>query len=212
MGAELIPIRTQSCTLYELEDTLQAFANTIALAEEPAVRQQILDEIGHALRKAKDKRDRVVEFLRHCEQQQKFADAEIERIQKRKGVIARVCEELTCYLVQVIDQFAIPDQRGIKRLEGNLSSMRIQKNPDSVLITDEQALPVAWKDVLLTMPAHVWEALLQRLATDERALFEQKVKKREFKPDKKAICNELKNGAEIPGADLKFGDLRLVIS
>jgi hypothetical protein len=212
MGAELISIRTQSCTLYELEDTLQAFANTMALAEEPPVREQILDEIGHALRKTKDKRDRVVEFLRHCEQQQKFADAEIERIQERKRVIARVCEELTCYLVQVIDQFAIPDRRGIKRLEGNLSSMRIQKNPDSVLITDEQTLPVAWKDIVLTMPAHVWEALLQRLTKDERALFEQKVKKREFKPDKKAIANELKNGVEIPGADLKFGDLRLVIS
>jgi hypothetical protein len=212
MGAELIPIQTQSCTLYELEDTLQAFANTIDLAEEPAVRQLILDEIGHAFRKTKEKRDRVVEFLRHCEQQQKFADAEIERIQKRKGVIAKVSEELECYLVQVIDQFAIPDHRGIKRLEGNLSSMRIQKNPDSVLITDEQALPVAWKDVVLTMPAHVWEALLQRLVRDERALFEQKVKKREFKPDKKAIANELKQGTEIPGADLKFGDLRLVIS
>jgi hypothetical protein len=212
MGAELIPIRTQSCTLYELEDTLQAFANTIALAEEPSVRQLILDEIGHALRKTKDKRDRVVEFLRHCEQQQKFAEAEIDRIQKRKGVITRVCGELECYLVQVIDQFAIPDQRGIKRLEGNLSSMRIQKNPDSVLITDEHALSVAWKDVVLTMPAYVWEALLQRLATDERALFEQKVKKSEFKPDKKAIANELKRGMQIPGADLKFGDLRLVIS
>ena len=212
MGTELIPTRTQGCTLYELEDTLQAFANTIALAEEPAVRQLILDEIGHALRKTKEKRDAVVAFLRHCEQQQKFADAEIERIQKRKGVIARVCAELECYLVQVIDQFAIPDRRGIKRLEGNLSSMRIQKNPDSVLITDEQALPVAWKDIVLTMPAYVWEALLQRLASDERALFEQKVKKNEFRPDKKAIANELKKGVEIPGADLQFGDLRLVIS
>jgi hypothetical protein len=212
MAAELIPTQNQSCTLYELEDTLQAFANTIALAEEQAVRQLLLDEIGQALRKTKEKRDRVVAFLRHCEQQQKFADAEIVRIQRRKEMIAQVCEELECYVVKVVDQFATPDPRGIKRLEGNLSSMRIQKNPDSVLITDEQTLPVAWKDVVLTMPAYVWEALLQRLAADERALFEQKVKKREFKPDKKAIGSELKRGIEIPGADLKFGDLRLVIS
>jgi hypothetical protein len=212
MGTELITAQNQSCTLYELEDTLRAFANTIALAEEPPVRQLILDEIGQAVQKTKEKRDRVVAFLRHCEHQQKFAEAEIERIQKRKEVIARVREELECYLVQVIDQFARPDQRGIKRLEGNLSSMRIQKNPDSVLVTDEHLLPVAWKDIVLTMPAHVWEALLQRLATDERALFVRKVKKSEFKPDKKAIANELKRGTEISGADLKFGDLRLVIS
>jgi len=212
MGAELIPNRAQGCTLYELEDTLQAFANTIALAEAPDVRQLMLEEIGQALRKTKEKRDRVVAFLRHCGQQLEFADAEIERIQKRKDVIARICEELECYLVQMIDQFAVPDQRGIKRLEGNLSIMRIQKNPDSVLITDDRALPVEWKDIVLTMPAHVWVALLQRLAKDECTLFEQKVKKSEFRPDKKAIANELKKGVEIPGADLKFGDLRLVIS
>jgi hypothetical protein len=57
----------------------------------------------------------------------------------------------------------------------------------------------------------VWEALLQRLEKDERAVFEAQVKKCEFKPDKRALVKELKNGEEIPGADLKFGELRLVI-
>src|SRR5260370_32951749 len=210
MATQLIP-RPQSCTLYELEDTLQVFVDTIALAEEPAAGDAILAEIGQALKKTKEKRDAVVAFLRHCEQQQKFADAEIERIQKRRALITRARVELECYLVRVIDQFAAPDRRGIKRLDGNFSSMRIQKNPDSVAITDEQALPAAWKDVVLTMGAHVWEALLQRLALEDRAVFERQVKKSEFKPDKRAIAGELKNGTEIPGADLKFGELRLVI-
>src|SRR5712671_6145638 len=105
MTAQLVP-RPQNCTLYELEDTLQAFVNTIAMAEEPAARDAILAEIGQALKKTKEKRDAVVGFLRHCEQQQKFADAEIERIQKRKALITRVRVELECYLVRVIDQFA----------------------------------------------------------------------------------------------------------
>ena len=51
----------------------------------------------------------------------------------------------------------------MKRLEGNVSSLRVQKKPDSVIVYDKQALPAAWKDVLLTMPAFVWEALLGRL-------------------------------------------------
>ena len=101
----------------------------------------MLDEIGQALRKAKDKRDAVVAFLRHCEEQQEFAEAEIERIERRKEFIARVQEELERYVVQVIEQFATPDRRGIKRLEGNVSSMRIQKNADSVLITDASRFP-----------------------------------------------------------------------
>ena len=212
MATELIRPQHNSCTLYELEDNLEAFANTVDLAEDEPSRQLILDEIGQALRRAKDKRDAVVAFLRHCEMQQKFADLEIERIQKKKARITQVQAELERYVVQVVEQFAVPDRRGARRLEGNLSSLRIQKNPDSVLITDLDAIPLAFKQVLLAMPAHVWEALLQSLGLEDRKVFESRVEKLEFKPDKKAIAAELKNGVPIAGADLKFGEFRLVIS
>jgi hypothetical protein len=199
------------CTLYEIEDHLQGLVNAIALAEEPAAREVFLDEIGQAVRGAREKRDAVVGFLRHCADQEGFADAEVERIQKRKAFIMRVRVELERYLTQILERFAVPDRRGIRRLEGNFSSMRIQKNPDSVLIADDQALPVAWKDVVLTMPAHSWEALLQRLNLEDRVVFEQEIKKTEFKPDKRSIGCELKKGQQIEGAQLKAGDLRLVI-
>ena len=55
-------------------------------------------------------------------------------------------------------------------------------------ITDDQALPAAWKDVVLTMGAYVWEALLQRLYLEDRGVFERQVKKFEFNPDKRAIA------------------------
>lgn len=187
-------------------------ANSFELVADDETRQLILDEIGQALRQAKDKRDAVVGFLRHCEAQQRFADKEIERIKSRRDRIAQFQTEFEQYIVRMIEEFAVPDRRGIKRLEGNFSSMRIQKNPESVVITDEKALPVAWKDVILTMPAHVWEGLLQRLDKSERAFFEARLKKTEFKSDKRLLANELKNGAQIPGADLKFGDFRLVIA
>ena len=212
MATELIRPQPNTCTLYELEDNLEAFANTIDLAEDEPSRRLILDEIGQALRRAKDKRDAVVAFLRHCEMQQKFADLEIERIQKKKARIAQVQTELERYVVQVVEQFAVPDRRGVQRLEGNLSSLRIQKNPDSVLITDLDAIHLVFKQAVLVMPAHVWEALLQRLGLEDRKVFESRVEKLEFKPDKKAIAAELKNGLPIAGADLKLGEFRLVIS
>jgi len=62
------------------------------------------------------------------------------------------------------------------------------------------------------MPAYVWEALLIRAGHQDRKEFESRIDKREFRPDKKAIAAELKKGIAIPGADLKFGDNRLVIS
>jgi hypothetical protein len=211
MATELVPIQKTGLTLYEVEDNLAALANTFEVVEETEAKRIILDEIGQAIRRVKEKRDAVVGFLRHCEAQQNFADQEIERLKIRRERIARFQAEFEQYLVSLIDQFAIPDRRGVKRLEGNFSSMRIQKNPDSVVITDEKALPPVWKDVALTMPAHVWEALLERLDKDERRVFEEKVKKCEFKPDKRAVGSELKNGEQIPGADLKFGEWRLVV-
>jgi hypothetical protein len=210
MSTEVIPAAKPVLTLYELEDDLAALANTFEMVEEAEARQMILDEIGRALRQAKEKRDALVGFLRHCDAQQRFADQEIERIKARRDRIAKFQEELEQYVVRVIDQFAVPDRRGVKRLDGNFSSLRIQKNPDSVVITDEKALPLALKDAVLTMPAYVWEALLERLSKEDRAVFEAQVKKCEFKPDKRALAGELKKGEEIPGADLKFGEPRLV--
>jgi putative lipoic acid-binding regulatory protein len=201
-----------NCTLYELEDSLQALVNSIDMAEEPSIRESILEEIGQALRRTKEKRDAVVAFLRQCESQQKFADSELDRIQKRKAFIGRVQEELESYLIQVVEQYATRDRRGTQRLEGNFSSLRIQRNPDSVLISDLEAVPSAFKQVMLTMPAYVWDALLQCLDIEERKVFESRIEKQELKADKKAIGVELKRGTQIPGADLKFGDWRLVIS
>jgi hypothetical protein len=211
MTNEIVRTQPNNCTLYEIEDTLSAFVETVDLAPDDATRQLVLEEIGQAVRKAKDKRDAVVAFLRHCEQQQAFAEIEMERIERRKEFIGRVQEELERYVVRVIEQFATPDRRGIKRLEGNVSTLRIQKNADSVLITDAVAIPLAQKDVVLTMPAYVWEALLQIVGAKDRKEFESRVERLEYKPDKRAIAADLKSGVAVPGADLKFGDLRLVI-
>jgi hypothetical protein len=212
MAAAIITNPPMGITLYELEDDLQALVNSIDLTEELALRESILEKIGHQVWRAKEKRDAVVAFLRYCESQQTFADAEIDRIQRRKDVIARVQDELEAYLIPIVEQYAPPDRRGVQRLEGHFSSLRIQRNPESVLISDLEALPPAFKHAVVAMPAHVWEALLQRLGVEERKRFETRVEKLELKPDKKAIGAELKRGIEVPGADLKFGDWRLVIS
>jgi hypothetical protein len=212
MQLELIKTGTTCCTVYQLEDNLAALVNTLDLAEGPEARAAVLDAIGESVRAARDKRDRVVAFLRHCADQQRFADEEIERIGQRKRQIAKVQSELESHLVRIVEEFAPADRKGVKRLEGNVSTMRLQKNPDSVLILDPALVPVAFKDAVLTMPAYVWEALLQRLTHEERAEFERRVTRLEFRPDKKALASELKAGNDIAGADLQFGQYRLVVS
>ena len=210
--AQIAPVKPAGCTLYELEDQLQALVNSIDLAEEPSSREPIFEQIEESLRRTKQKRDTVARFLAHCEAQQRFADEEIARIQARKAFIARVQDELETRVIRLIEQFAPPDRKGIKRLDGNCSAMRIQKNPDSVVVTDPNLVPPGLKTAVVSMPAYVWEALLECLTLEDRKEFELLIQKLEYKPDKRAIGAELKNGTEIPGADLAFGDWRLVLS
>jgi hypothetical protein len=54
------------------------------------------------------------------------------------------------------------------------------------------------------MPAHSWEAPFQRLHLED-------LKKTEFNPDKRSNGCKLKKGEQIEGAQVKAGDLRLVI-
>lgn len=90
--------------------------------------------------------------------------------------------------------------------------MRLQKNPDVVMVTDIGAVPVAYKDAVLTLPAYVWETLLNCVTREERKQFEQLVKRVEYRADKRQLAKELKAGTPIPGADLQFGDMRLVVA
>lgn len=211
MAAEVVAAGPAAVTLYEIEAALLAFAEAVDATEDPQRRGRALVEIGEALRVARDKRDAVVGFLRYCENQQKFADEEIDRIQRRKERIARIHKELAAYVVGMIKQFAAPDKRGMQRLEGNHSTMRIQKNPDSVVVRDEQALPAVFKDVTVTLPACVWEALLMSVRPEDRPALEALVKRTEIKPDRKALAKELQAGADIPGAVLEPGEFRLAI-
>ena len=212
MQTELVAEPTGGLTLYDLERGLCAFAATVEETDDPAIKAELLEELGMALRSARDKRDRVAAFLRHCESQETFAEEEIARLKKRRDRIARVRSELEAYVVQVIEQMVEPDGRGVRRLDGNHSSMRIQRNPDSVAITDVEALPASLMDVVVTLPALVWHALLDCVPPGDREMYEALVKKFELKPDKRAIATELKSGSAVQGADLRAGDYRLVIS
>ena len=204
--------RSAALTLFDLEQRLATYAGLLDAIEDPDRRAEALEEFGSVLLNAKEERDSAARFLRYCQSQEEFADEEIQRLKGRKERIARIRGEFEAFLVTLIDGYAQPDQRGVKRLEGNLSSLRIQRNPDSVAIFDTAAIPLRLKDFVITLPAYVWEALLECVGLEERSTFEAHVKRIEVKPDKPAIGAELKGGEPVRGAELQAGALRLVVS
>ena len=86
----------QSVTLYELEQHLQAMADTVDLVE-PEREREFATQFEAALRTAVDKRDRVGQFLAHVDSQIHLADQELKRLKERKAGLERVRERVEGY-------------------------------------------------------------------------------------------------------------------
>lgn len=172
--------KNESLTLYEVETEL---AETFDQVQELQSTGQE-DELHAALfaleayvKESVAKRDRVGKFLETLDATQASIDCEIERLQDRKKRIGKAKESMCQYIVMIMGRI------GVQKLEGNLFSFKIWKNPPSVAITDPVALPPEY----LRQP-------------DPPAPV----------PDKKLIKEDLTAGVDIPGACL-VQSTRLVI-
>ena len=173
---------------------------------------EILDGFAEVIVRARDQRDAAAAFVRPCLGQEELAEREMDRLKARRDRIRRIRSEFEQWLVAVIDRVAQPDRRGVERLEGCHSTLRLQRNPPSVAIADAEAIPLRLKDVVLTMPAYVWQGVLQCLPVEDRPAIIDQVISIEIKPDKKTIAEELKAGEHIAGAALQPGAYRLVVN
>lgn len=171
-------------TLYNLEENLTCLLDTAEMVEGEDERLAILNEIAQTGAQAIEKRDNLIRFLRHLDLQQAGIATEIARLRALMDTYAKGQERVEKYVVKVIEQFAPDPKRGPKKLEGTIGVLSLRKNPDSVAILDEQAIPLQF---MVTPPAPA------------------------ARPDKAAIKAALKAGDEIPGADLVFGSNRLEV-
>ncbi len=63
MRQALMGARAGSCTLYQVEDDLQAWVNTLDGVDQESTRQEILQEIGQAVRLARGSATRSSAFF-----------------------------------------------------------------------------------------------------------------------------------------------------
>lgn len=209
-GIALVPRR--KLTLYDTEEQLQALLDT-----EDLVSQDQAEEFQLALKTAlqsnKDKRDGVVKFLAHCDSQVQLAETEIKRLRERAERFDSASTRLRAYVVAVFKLIHAPDEKGkYPKLEGQTCSLGLQRNPASVDITDEDAVPEKYKEVTLTLPAEVVAQIGTELAFSDSAMMAPWIDARGRASVKKtAVGRDLKNDIEVPGARMKDGEYRLVI-
>jgi hypothetical protein len=94
--------------------------------------------------------------------------------------------------------------RGLTRLEGELNTIRLQKNGQPTLQIDRSVLPQNYNLRSLTLTEPDWEQILNAVTCPSlRAALEASVVNVE--PDKERIREQLQVGRHVPGAALVKG-------
>ena len=168
---------SSTATLYEIEYELLYLLDSLEglPAEDEASRAEIEEAITRAVWAEIKKVDGICHMLAHFESQAQLAAEESRRLQARRKVFERAGERLEQYVRRAMEL------AGVKKLEGQTTTLSLRTAPASVLITDFDAVPAEYKEV-----------------------------RTEVVINKDALKKALKAGAAIPGADLLTGNFYLV--
>ena len=199
--ASISAIRAENNTLFEIDEELEAQFEAATNEEEQTgviseeAKQRCLDLFAELGKKV----DRIARYLRATEFKARAAKEEAARLTARQKTaenrLAQVKSMLAFYMLS----------RGLRRLEGELNTFRLQKNGQAALEIDASALPQSYYLRTLTLTEPDWERILNAVTCPSlRAMLEASVVKVE--PDRERIRLELQAGHEIPGATLVKGE------
>jgi hypothetical protein len=145
-----------------------------------------------------EKVDRIGRFLRRMEVREQFCRSEAARLSDRAraaaGKVERTRSMVLYYLMS----------RDLKSIEGREFTLRAQKNSqESVRISDEAALPLAYRKIDARIGGVLWETVLANLPDELGRMLESTVE--ESRPDADSIKAAIQRKGEIPGAELRRG-------
>jgi hypothetical protein len=205
-------------TLYQIEEHLLALLDTEEMVEDETARLQILDEIGEAGKAAVAKRDNVIRFLRHVALQVEAVKVEIDRLTAFKKSYLRGKERVEHHLVGVIERFA-PKPKGKQKakLEGTIGVLTLRKLPDRLFFEDEALVPAKFCNVTVKMDGQDFQLLMDILRDHAKShpnasrVAEAVGNGKSFSTKSAEIKKALQAGEEVEGADLAFGENKLVV-
>jgi len=115
-----------------------------------------------------------------------------ERARTSANKVARTKSMVLFYLMS----------RELRKIEGREFTLRVQKNSqDSVKITDETALPMAYRKVEARIDGVVWETIISYLPESLAEVLEASVQ--DTKPDTEAIKLAVLREEQVPGAEVR---------
>ena len=145
-----------------------------------------------------EKVDQIGRFVRIMEAREQYCRSEAARLADRaRATAGKVERTKTLVLYYLLS-------RDLKKIEGYQFTIRAQKNSqDSVRITDEAALPLAYRKIDARIGGVLWETVLANLPEELSKMLEAAVQ--ESKPDSEAIKSAIQQEEHVPGAELRRG-------
>jgi hypothetical protein len=147
------------------------------------------------------KTDNIAGVLRRMATEQDWLKAEQERIHARRKTFERAEKWLRDYVVSVMQS------RDLTQLKTPANTLFLRQS-DAVIVTDGEAVPDAYKNATVKMPARTWHAILgvcASFAPAELCTLIEAVRPTED-ISLSAIKKAIKSGVTVDGADVEFHD------
>jgi hypothetical protein len=145
-----------------------------------------------------EKVDRIGRFLRRMEAREQFCRSEAVRLSDRARAAAGNAERTKNMVLYYLMS------RDLRAIEGREFTLRAQKNSqDSVRITDEEALPTAFRKIDARIGGVLWETVLANLPDELGKMLESTLE--ESRPDTDSIKAAILHEEQVPGAELRRG-------
>lgn len=199
--ATTAPITAENSSLFEIDQELEATFDAASQEQEQTgeigdvTRQHCLALFAELGKKV----DRIAAYVRATEFKARAAKEEASRLSARqKSAENRVLQvkSMLAYYLQT---------GGLKRLEGQLNTVRLQRNSQPSLRLDPLTLPRDYQQATIMIAQLDWERVLALIPIAElRQKLECAVVAVE--PNKDLIRQDLQAGKQISGAELFKGE------
>jgi len=187
-------------TLFEIDRELDSLLDLIEeeAEENGTASPELLERFQQFCQAESAKVDRIGRFLTLMDSRLKYCRQQAEHFQKR----ARSTDVKVMSTKNMVLYFLAT--RGLKKIEGKEFTLRQQKNSqDSVQITAESQVPMAYRELELRIPGRDWQMALELLPPQVRASLSGFV--HNDKPSIDSIREAASRNEEVPGSIVKRG-------
>lgn len=194
----LEPVRAFGPSLVDLEERFDALLNTEDMV--PDEQREVFEmELLQAGVEVRDKRDRLGQFVTHCERMAEIAKQEGARFDRRQAFYTNAAKRGKFVAQNAIYRIGKGPDGKYRRLEGNIHTWRLQGIADKVEVVNEQEIPDEFKSVTVTLSMLDWKALT---AANPWLQVEDVTRSVKITTSLKEVGAAIKAGKEVPGADL----------